>query len=191
MLNLEPYLPDSSIEKITSWITQYNCKLKITSPRSTKLGDYRFSKKGHEITINNDLNKYSFLITLTHEIAHMMVKEECKSRVLPHGKEWKDTFQKLMLNFLELFPQDLLRVLTTYLKNPKASTTSDAKLYKALREYDDKKYFTVGDVKNGEVFETLNGQKYQMLGKLRTRYKCQSLSNKKIYLFNPLAEIKE
>ncbi len=189
MDELAAYLPSASFEKISFWLEKYNCKLKITAARSTKLGDYRYSKKGHEITINNDLNKYSFLITLTHEIAHMMVRDECKPGRLPHGKEWKDTFQKLMLNFLPLFPNTILEVLSPHLKNPKASTTSDVRLYKVLREYDEKKYLTVADVKNGDVFETPNGKKYLMINKVRTRYKCKSLSNNRMYLFSALAEI--
>ena len=39
--------------------------------------------------MNNNLNKYSFLITITHEIAHMMIWEKHQNKVDPHGEEWK------------------------------------------------------------------------------------------------------
>ena len=93
--------------QINTWLNTYNCQLKIKKPRLTKLGDYRCPQngKGHIISINNNLNPYAFLITLTHEIAHMMVWEKHQNKVLPHGSEWKEMFQKLMLNFLPLFPK--------------------------------------------------------------------------------------
>ncbi len=41
------------------------------------LGDYRNSHagKGHRISVNGNLNKYSFLITLLHELAHLFTYE--------------------------------------------------------------------------------------------------------------------
>ena len=51
---------------------KYQFRLKITAPRKTKLGDYRFraSNKTHLITINCNLNPYAFLIVYLHEVAH-------------------------------------------------------------------------------------------------------------------------
>ena len=76
MKSLDSFLPKESIDSIKKWLTDYNCQLSIKESRATKLGDYRFYKGQHHISINNDLNPYSFLITLTHEIAHMLVKED-------------------------------------------------------------------------------------------------------------------
>ena len=59
----------------------------------------------YQITINNDLNKYRFLITLIHEMAHLVTFKDMP-RSKPHGKEWKINFQRLMLPFLH--PEILL-----------------------------------------------------------------------------------
>ena len=42
-----------------------NVKFKIVNGRKTKLGDFRASASGekHQITVNGDMNPYSFLIT--------------------------------------------------------------------------------------------------------------------------------
>ena len=190
MQSLDSFLPKESVDSIKKWLTDYNCQLSIKKSRATKLGDYRFYKGQHHISINNDLNPYSFLITLTHEIAHMVVKEEYSPRVLPHGKEWKMTFQKLMIPFLPVFPEEIQKHLALHLKNPKASTSSDFELVKALRQFDEKHILTISDIPNGTVFETSNGKKYLKEKRLKKRYQCKSLSNNKRYLFNPLAEVK-
>ena len=83
---LQSYLPTESVQQISNWLNQYDCKLKISSPRKTKFGDYKFANSQHHITINNDLNKYAFLITLTHEIANMFVFDKYRNSVLPHGQ---------------------------------------------------------------------------------------------------------
>lgn len=190
MQTLDSFLPEESVDSIKKWLRDYNCHLSIKKSRATKLGDYRFYKGQHHISINDDLNPYSFLITLIHEISHMVVKEEYSSRVLPHGKEWKMTFQKLMIPFLPVFPELIQRQLALHLKNPKASTSSDINLVKALRKFDKKTILTISDIADGSIFETANGKKYLKEKKIRKRYQCKSLSNNKRYLFSPIVEVK-
>jgi hypothetical protein len=187
---LKHYIPSKSIDKISEWLEEYNCTLTIKKRRTTKLGDYRYHKNKHYISINEDLNPYSFLITLTHEIAHMVVTEKYSSRVSPHGKEWKNEFKKLMLGFIPLFPIEIQQSLAIHLKNPKASSSSDYMLVKALRKYDSQPTLTVSDIPNGSIFFTPNGKKYLKEKKIKTRFQCKSLNNNKIYLFNPLAEVR-
>ena len=67
------YVPENSIKILKSWIEELDIDIKIITPRKTKLGDFRYSNGNSLITINNNLNKYSFLITLTHEIAHAFI----------------------------------------------------------------------------------------------------------------------
>nr|WP_313791522.1 SprT-like domain-containing protein [Lacinutrix neustonica] len=52
------------------------------------------------MTINENLNHYKFLITLIHEIAHFEAYKAFGRYIKPHGLEWKRTFQKLMLPFI-------------------------------------------------------------------------------------------
>jgi len=189
MKALNLYLPKQSVRIIISWLEKYQCKLTITKARSSKLGDYRYFKGKHFISINNNLNPYSFLITLTHEIAHMVVKEEFSAHVMPHGKEWKNTFQQLMLRLLPLFPENIQKHLALHLKNPKASTSADYNLVLALREYDSAPTLTISDIPYGSTFSTPNGKRYIKEKKIKKRYQCKSLQNDRIYLFSPIAEV--
>ena len=189
---LESHLPPNSFSLVEKWISQLSILVKIKKSRNSKLGDFRVNKKGeYLISINDDLNKFAFLITLTHEIAHAFVWEKYKRRVSPHGKQWKATFKEMMLNFLnsDIFPDDILRVLSKHLKNPKASTISDYNLSNILREYDDGKQLILSEIPDGSIFSTLNGRQFVKLNKLRKRYKCKAVDSEKIYLFNPLAVI--
>ena len=191
MKNISSFLPKQAYKKINKWLSSFDCKVIITNPRQTKLGDYRSpnNKKNHIISINNNLNKYSFLITLTHEIAHMMIWEKYKNNVKPHGKEWKEMFKKLIFGILPFFPIEIQKCLAIHLKNPKGSTTSDYRLSKILLKYNKKPTLTISDIPCGSIFSTSNGKKYIKEKKLRKRYCCKSLENNKRYLFNPIAEV--
>ncbi len=192
MKNLEKYIPNKSINLINSWIKELEVIVKISKNRTSKLGDFRVLKNGEiEISINQDLNKYAFFITLTHEIAHAFVWLKHKKSVKPHGKEWKNTYKKLMLNFLnlEIFPDDILRALSKHLINPKASTSTDLELHLALKKYDYNKKLIIADILDGETFSIHNGKKFVKLHKIRKRYKCMEVESARIYLFNPLTTI--
>ena len=159
--------------------------------RQTKHGDFRRLPNGkYQITVNNNLNPYQFLLTLVHEIAHHVTFQKF-GRVQPHGKEWKRTFQRLMLPFLspEIYPNDILGPLANYLKNPKASTDSDVKLSLALRENkaESGKSF-IFDVPLNAIFIFKN-KKYRRGMKRRTRYECLELNSNRLYLFNQNAEV--
>lgn len=188
---LNDYLPKEALAPITNYLEKYHCELRISKARQTKLGDYRCPQngKGHRISINNNLNPYAFLLTLVHEIAHMLVWEKHGNKSAPHGKEWKETFQHLMLPFLAIYPDPILRPLALHLKNPKASSSQDITLTQALRLYDAKDYLTVADIKEGEQFQIENGRSFIKLKKLRKRYECRALDSNRIYLFSPLAEV--
>ncbi len=192
MDNFENHIPKASISLIKKWIKELNILVKIKKSRNTKLGDFTVNKKEeYLISINKDLNKYAFLITLTHEIAHAFVWEKYKRKVAPHGIEWKITFKEMMLNFLnaDIFPDDLLRPLSKHIKNPKASTVNDYNLSDMLRKYDSNKQLILSEIPDGSVFSTLSGRQFVKLNKLRKRYKCKATDSNKIYLFNPLAAV--
>ncbi len=192
MDNFENHIPKASIPLIKKWIKELNILVKIKKSRNTKLGDFTVNKKEeYLISINKDLNKYAFLITLTHEIAHAFVWEKYKRKVAPHGIEWKITFKEMMLNFLnaDIFPDDLLRPLSKHIKNPKASTVNDYNLSDMLRKYDSNKQLILSEIPDGSVFSTLSGRQFVKLNKLRKRYKCKATDSNKIYLFNPLSAV--
>ena len=189
---MKKHIPKKSIHLITNWIKELEVIVKISKNRTSKLGDFRVLKNGEiEISINQDLNKYAFFITLTHEIAHAFVWLKHKKSVKPHGKEWKNTYKKLMLNFLnlEIFPDDILRALSKHLINPKASTSTDLEMNLVLKKYDYNKKLIIADILDGETFSIHNGKKFVKLHKIRKRYKCMEVESARIYLFNPLTTI--
>jgi len=136
---LEKYLPLQAVIPCMSLIQTHEVHLKIVNTRVTRHGDYRRNAQGkHAITINASLNPYRFLMTLIHEIAHLVAFEDFGYHIKPHGIEWKQTFRNLMLPFIrpEIFPLDLLPYLARHFKNPKASTDTDAALSVAFSNYD-------------------------------------------------------
>ena len=189
---LSKYLPDNSIDQIIDLFEKNPCYLKIVNNRSTKHGDFRKMPDGtYQITINNDLNIYRFLLTLIHEIAHLVTYKK-KGKLKPHGMEWKRNFQHLMLPFVnpEIYPKDVLPFLANYLINPKASTDADINLSLALKNYDEK-------TNKNYIFEIPFESKFQHNkrifergNKRRTRYECVEVKTNKKYLFHQNAEVK-
>lgn len=191
---LRKYIPEAAVERVAHWIIDFDFKLKIKKERSTKLGDYTSPQNGmnHLITINHNLNRYSFLITLIHEVAHLSTFNKFRNTVAPHGQEWKNEFKVLMQPFLvpEVFPIDVLYAIRKYMTNPAASSCTDTNLLRTLKLYDEN---------NGQVFlEYLpyksvflyNGNKiFQKGEKVRKRFRCVEISTGTVYLFNPLTEV--
>ncbi len=190
---LKKYLPERAVTPCLELIKENGVHLKIVNQRVTRHGDYRLLPNGlHQITVNATLNQYRFLITLVHEIAHLVAFEKFGRRILPHGLEWKRTFQVLMLPFIrpEIFPSKLLPLLAKHFINPKASSDTDAKLSLALKAFDiknDKSF--VFEIPEGSIFRIYNGRLFKK-GSLRTkRYECVEISSGKVYLFQPNAEV--
>lgn len=191
---LKSYLPEKAFSKIIKLLEVDDLIIKIKKERKTRHGDYRRLSCGkHQITINSNLNKYRFLITLIHEISHFEAYKLYGKFIKPHGVEWKHTFKHLMLSFLnpEVFPNHLLPLLAKHFKNPKASSDTDVQLALALKQYDepnDKIY--IFEVPLGKDFKLYNEKVFRK-GKRRVkRFECVEIKTGKLYLFNPNAEVK-
>ena len=191
---LRKYIPEQSVALIAEWIIQYDFKLKIKKERSTRLGDYTSPRNGlnHTITINHNLNRYSFLITLVHEIAHLVTYNQHKNSVNPHGKEWKQNFQVLIQPFLttDIFPLEVFSALRMYMKNPAASSCSDMNLLKTLKLHDEQSDIIFIEYLPRNALFLYNGSRiFQKGERIRKRFKCREISSGSVYLFNPLTEV--
>lgn len=191
---LYKYLPELSVPQISIWIIEFDFKLKIKKERSTRLGDYSSprNKLNHVITINYNLNKYAFLITLVHEIAHLVTFNEFKNSVTPHGLEWKNNFKKLITPFLntDVFPIEVFSALRKYMQNPSASSCTDIQLLKTLKLHDKDSDFVFLEYLPINVHFLYKGSRVFVKGeKIRKRYKCIEISTGLTYLFNPLSEV--
>lgn len=187
------FIPEQAHSQIKALLAKDNLVIKVKQERKTKHGDYRqLSNDKHQITVNANLNPYRFLITLIHEIAHFEAYTKFGRFIKPHGKEWKLTFQHLMLPFLrpEVFPLELLPLLAKHFKNPKASSDTDTQLALALKQFDegeDKTY--VFEVPLGKSFKLYNGRVFTKGSTRRKRIECVEVKTGKLYLFNPNAEV--
>lgn len=187
------YVPENAVYQCIELIKSHFVHLKIVNERHTKHGDYRKALSGkHEITVNGSLNKYRFLMTLIHEIAHLVAIKKYGHNIKPHGVEWKMTFQHLMVPFLrpDIYPNNLLPLLARHFRNPTASSDTDVTLSLALKQFDaknDKNY--IFEIPYNSVFRIKNGKVFKKIALRTKRYECLELATGKIYLFHPNAEV--
>ncbi len=192
---LAKYLPKAVVDPVFAWVVRHQIHLKIARSRASKLGDYRppgNKQTYHRISINHDLNPYAFFITFVHELAHLLTYKQYGKSVQVHGKEWKASYRSLMKPFLEknVFPPDLQRTVYQHLRNVKASSHADVELARTLMLFDGGKQETlIEDLQPGDRFLFRNNRKFQVVEKLRKRYKCVELANQRVFLFQPLTPV--
>ena len=188
------YLPAAAAQYCYDLWQQYAFHFKIDKKRSTKLGDWRYepARDKHTITVNHDLNPYQFLVTYIHEVAHLVTFESFQNRVKPHGREWKDNFKSLLKPLIipSIFPPDLIQVLESYLRNPRASSCADPHLFQAMSLYDQKREgeMLLSEIDPGGVFQ-FNDKLFQKEEKKRTRSVCLELRTGKKYLIPEIATV--
>jgi len=193
--HISAYIPDKSVDTIYNIFNKYSVLLVISGPRKSKLGDFRILKKKYkyQISVNGDLNKYEFLITLLHELSHLLIWDEYKNAVKPHGPEWKMSFSFLIGKMLseEVFPKDLDIILKKEIKSKRLNfTNNNSKLARALESYSENiKYVRLEDIADNSKFTLTTGKKMIKGTKLRTRYKCREISSGRLYYVHKLAKI--
>jgi SprT protein len=189
------YIPQEAMPLIQQWYGQLPFHLRITKARKTKFGDFRpaFQGKPNRVSVNGNLNQYHFLITLTHEIAHVACWEQFKGRVNPHGIEWKTIYSDMLKQLMAKanFPNDIEIALRKHLKRPKASSCSDPELFKILKQYDPHSPAVFLDsLVEGEEF-IFQERVFKRGSKRRTRIECTELKSGRTYLISGHAEVEK
>lgn len=189
---LTKWLPEETVDILKGQAKDLpSFRLKISKPRKSKLGDFRFPQNGElpSISVNADLNSGEFLLTLVHELAHYVVFLEHGRMVSPHGKEWKQTFRRLFAPHFSssIYNENQQKALAKYFSNVKSSSCYDLELMKALRGQ--KSAETIENIELNQKFMIPNGKVLTLEKKMRTRYRCVEEKTGKIYSVHPLAEI--
>lgn len=193
--HLQHFLPAGTGDAVLAYLHQYKVHLTVAKERKSILGDYRHRTHhtNHRISVNGNLNKYAFLVTLLHEIAHLLTFEQYGRRVQAHGREWKMIFSGLLKQFVEnkVFPADVEYELLQSLHNPAASSCAEEGLLRVLRNYDERKdgHRLVEELPAGSIFRLKDGRVFRKGEKLRKRFKCAEVATGKLYLFSPVYEV--
>ena len=192
---LSRYIPEASAQRMLDYLNQYKVHLTITKESRSILGDYRHATRyeNHRISINGNLNKFSFLITLVHEMAHLVTFEKYGNRVSAHGREWKDLYAVLLHDFLHpsIFPLDILHALKNSMHDLPASSCSDEDLMRILKKYDKENGLSmVEQLPEGSLFATEGNKLFRKGKKLRKRFHCIEIKTGKQYLFSPIYEVR-
>jgi SprT protein len=191
---LNDYLPPGTYEAVLTYLRLYKVHLTIARERKSVLGDYRHrtNHDNHRISVNGNLNAWSFLITLLHELAHMLAFEHFGNDILAHGKEWKKVYGGLLDQFLQknIFPPDIQAEILRSLQNPAASSCAEEDLLRVLRRYDKQNHNRlVEDIALNALFRTSDGRVFKKGEKLRKRFKCAEVETGRVYLFSPVYEV--
>jgi SprT protein len=191
---LEQFLPPGTAATVTEQLHLYKVQLTIARERQSILGDYRHRTReaGHRISVNGNLNRFAFLITLLHELAHLYTFEQHGNRVQAHGREWKTLFGNLLAQYIreKVFPPEIEKELMQSLTNPAASSCAEEGLLRVLRNYDTRKTgLLVEELLPGQSFKLKDGRLFRKGKQLRKRFQCTEIDTGKVYLFSPVYEV--
>lgn len=193
--SLKPFLPEGTAPLYCMQIAGIRgINFKLTRERLSKHGDYRSHVHPwrHQISINITLPPFHFLVTLLHETAHLMVHEHYKDHGEPHGPRWSRAFSGIIVPYMQpgVLPQKLAHALHNHVANGYATTTGDPLLLAIFRELDGTalSVITLETIPTGSIF-ALKGQLFRKGEKLRTFFKCHSLTHGKDYRVRATAEV--
>ncbi len=196
---LAAFVPVTAVEHVAKLLQTHRIQLRVARTRLTKLGDFRPGKQGsaHQISVNQGLNVFEFLLVFLHELAHLKVHEETAPPRLPHGLEWRRHYGELIRDFVAggHFHPSLEEVLIQYSYQVSASGVGNMELAKLLRAFDraplDRPWLFLDEVAQQGVFQTPSGRLFRKEEKLRKRYRCLCLKSRRSYLVHAMARVEE
>lgn len=188
------HLPENSLELLVTWLEQFHVSLRITKKRTSKMGDYRppLKKSFHRISVNGDLHPLAFLVTLVHELAHLIIWESYGRKVRPHGEEWKKQFRSMLNEVFEtgVFPDGEGEIVLRFIHGRISYRTFNIQFEKrmhALAPGD--QGAMLSELPVNSIFSIHNGRRFVKLEKLRTRYRCREVKTGRVYFISGLAKV--
>jgi SprT protein len=188
------YIPEKSLETVTAWLDEYPVALTISRKRNSKMGDYRPPAKNacHRISVNGDLHPYAFLVTLVHELAHLVIWEKYKRRARPHGEQWKSQFRAMLQRLWDkqIFEDGVSDIVSDFSSGKISYRMFNLRFEKLIHLMTPGAVESLlGDLPPDAVFSLHNGRRFIKKEKVRTRFRCQDMRNGRIYLISPLAKV--
>lgn len=194
---LRRHVPAAAVHHCHALWQQYPFSFRLSRSRASKQGDYCHDRRAqtHRISVNADLDPYSFLITYLHEVAHRMAVEDPDYRPSrPHGAVWQRAFRKAMAPVLnaEVFPPEIREVLQRHMRRPRASTQSDLHLALALGRHSGLQSGQVhlASLESGSEF-LFRGHRFEKREQRRTRVLCVHLPSRRRYLISAAALVQK
>ena len=195
MAQLQDYLPAGTYDAVLSYLRQYKVHLTVAAERKSILGDYRHSTNyaNHRISVNGNLNAYSFLITLLHELAHLLTFEKFGNKVLSHGTEWKQIYSGVLAQFLgkKYFPPTLKKSWCSRcaILLPVPVPRMDCNVYSENMSRETTPIVWLKNYRQAAMFRTRDGRIFRKGERLRKRFKGVEIKTGKLYLFSPVYEV--
>jgi len=194
--HLIKYFPPVAVNKVAQIIESEKIQLIISKKRKTKLGDYRPPQRNikfHRISVNYNLPIDLFLLIFLHEYAHLLTWKAHKNHAIPHGNEWKKNYINLVFQFIKsnCFKSEILDLFVENINNPvKAENTIVRFHFFSEKEKVEDGLVYIEKLSPKTRFLFNNGMQFQLIEKLKKRYKCLCLNNNKFYFFQPFAKVK-
>ncbi|HNQ12986.1 MAG TPA: hypothetical protein PKH65_03395 [Bacteroidia bacterium] len=193
---LHHFIPQKSITRCINLLVYYNVEFVVAPSRSSKYGDSSNDSelKKYKITVNEDLNRYSFLITLIHEIAHISTWKKYPRVAHPHGLHWKKEYRRHMKYFLgeNIFPKPLVHALAHFIEDPSSTSCNNFNLHKVLMAYDKPKrgWYYLERLQYNSKFKINTGRIFIKRKVLKKNIECREFFTKDIYLLSRLMMVK-
>ncbi|MEE2757343.1 MAG: SprT-like domain-containing protein [Myxococcota bacterium] len=190
--DLDSLLPDGVSPVFNRWLNAYAVRLRLKAPRQTRLADFSVPGLGEipTITLNTDLAPFQFMVTLTHEIAHLYTWYRHGSRVRPHGPEWRKEFRERLLELaaVKTLPTALRGALRKHARKPTSATHHDPHLLNTLRLLDGDDSLCLTDIPIGGQF-LFRGRLFRKVKDARTRSRCVDQSSGIEYHISKVAPV--
>jgi len=194
---LARYLAPQAVDPIFDFLNENKVHFRITQERKSKLGDYSWPRAGHpynEITVNGNLNQEFFLWVLLHECAHLNCHKYYGLSVKPHGHEWQQEYQHLLLNHLQLFPEGFRQEISKFASRIPLSNMLMRQIESKLRrigQASGEEELVLDDLAPGTYFGIVGKEQMQFkaVEKRRTRWACINLRDGQKYLVSGTAPV--